>query len=118
MYTKSDRKRNQHIIPFYNCFEQHDQCHLVKLVERNMMSEAKHDNPTITYINLFLRAHIYLLHLLHFICNENDITVYNLIIFTCDFVLTVNIHTLSLSQENESFVFLHEFVSDTVTVYQ
>ena len=52
MYTKSNMKASQHIVPFCNCFEQYDQCHVVKLAERNIMSE--HDNPTITYINLFL----------------------------------------------------------------
>ena len=103
MYIKCDMKVSQHIVPFCNCFKQHDQCHVVKLVERNMLSEAKHNNPTLTYINLFLWTHIYPF-LLYFICNENDITINDLIIFTCDFVRIVNIHTLSLSQEDESCV--------------
>ena len=46
MYTKCDMKASQHIVPLCNCFEQHDQCHVVKLVERYMISEAKHNNPT------------------------------------------------------------------------
>ena len=82
MYTKCDMKASQHMVPLCNCFEQHDQCHVVKLVERNMISEAKHNNPTITYINLLFR--------------------FDLITFTCDFVQTVN--TLLMSQEDESCV--------------
>ena len=40
MYTKSDMKASQHIVLFYNYFEQDDEYNVVKLIERNMMSET------------------------------------------------------------------------------